>query len=66
MITEQILVKLGVKPAIADKFIQPLEGNFIVFNINTELRIAHFLAQALHESNYFQSLTENLNYTLSK
>lgn len=63
MITEQILVKLGVKPAIADKFIQPLEGNFIVFNINTELRMAHFLAQGLHESNYFQSLTENLNYT---
>lgn len=63
MVTEQILVKLGVKPATAHTYKNILEGNFITFNINTELRVAHFLAQALHESKNFASLTENLNYT---
>lgn len=33
------------------------------FEINTPLRQAAFIAQVLHESNYFQSLQENLNYS---
>lgn len=37
--------------------------SFLKYGINTPLRIAHFLAQAAHESNDFNSLTENLNYT---
>lgn len=32
------------------------------FNINTELRLAHFLSQAGHESGGFKVVTENLNY----
>lgn len=31
--------------------------------ITTELRLAHFLAQVGHESNYFNSTVENLNYS---
>jgi len=33
------------------------------YQINTKLRIAHFLAQAAHESNDFSAMAENLNYS---
>jgi putative chitinase len=33
------------------------------FGINTELRLAHFLAQCAHESGNFRMFTENLNYS---
>lgn len=33
------------------------------YNINTTLRVAHFLAQILHESMYLKALKENLNYS---
>lgn len=32
------------------------------FELNTPLRLAHFLAQAGHESGGFKAVTENLNY----
>lgn len=32
------------------------------FQINTPLRVAHFLSQCAHESNNFKSKVENLNY----
>lgn len=33
------------------------------FSINTELRLAHFLAQCGHESGNFKFINENLNYS---
>lgn len=33
------------------------------YQINTPLRIAHFLAQTAHESGDFKALSENLNYS---
>jgi len=33
------------------------------FQINTPLRLAHFLAQCAHESNNFKATVENLNYS---
>lgn len=35
------------------------------YDINTSLRISHFLAQVTHESNDFKVLKENLNYSQS-
>ncbi|MCZ2128604.1 MAG: glycoside hydrolase family 19 protein [Anaerolineales bacterium] len=35
------------------------------YDINTPLRISHFLAQVTHESNDFKVLKENLNYSQS-
>lgn len=35
------------------------------YNINSPLRISHFLAQVTHESNDFKVLKENLNYSQS-
>lgn len=34
------------------------------YNMNTPLRLAHFLAQASHESGGFRVVTENLNYSI--
>ena len=33
------------------------------YNINNNIRLAHFLAQICHESNYCSELSENLNYS---
>ena len=33
------------------------------FNINNNLRLAHFLAQCAHESGNFKAVSENLNYS---
>ena len=39
---------------------------FDKYGIDSEVRIAGFLSQTLHESNYFKTLSENLNYSASR
>ena len=39
------------------------EHYFSVFGINSELRLNHFLAQIIHESQYLTRQYENLNYS---
>jgi putative chitinase len=49
-------------PAMADKWLIPLQFTCEKFDINTPERIAGFLAQIGHESGGFRFTSENLNY----
>lgn len=45
------------------KYIGPLNKNLSRYDINTPLRIAHFLAQTAHESGGFKHTKESMNYS---
>jgi putative chitinase len=51
-----------LKGHIPDTVIAQIPGVVEKFEINTPLRLAHFLAQTGHESGGFKAVTENLNY----
>ena len=51
-----------LKGHIPDSVIAQLPDTIAKFELNTPLRLAHFLAQAGHESGGFKAVTENLNY----
>ena len=46
-----------------DSCLEPLNAAMEEFEINTPERMAMFLAQCCHESNYFRVTKENLNYS---
>jgi len=51
-----------LKGHVPDSVIAQIPGIQTKFELNTSLRLAHFLAQCGHESGNFQLVTENLNY----
>lgn len=51
-----------LKGHIPDIVITQLPDTILKFELNTPLRLAHFLAQAGHESGGFKLVNENLNY----
>jgi len=51
-----------LKGHIPDSVIAMLPDTIAKFELNTPLRLAHFLAQAGHESGGFKAVQENLNY----
>lgn len=55
-----------LKGVIPDKVLVELGQISAKFNINTPLRLAHFLAQVAHESGEFKAVSENLNYSSSR
>ena len=55
--------ELGSLCHTPEAWIGPLNDAFGLFEIDTEQRIAFFLAQVAHESNNFLTLEENLNYS---
>jgi putative chitinase len=52
-----------LKGHVPDKVITQIPGVMEKFQINTPLRLAHFLAQCGHESGGFRLTKENLNYS---
>ncbi len=52
-----------LKGHIPDAVIQMIPDTAAKFQINTPLRLAHFLAQCGHESGGFRVTSENLNYS---
>lgn len=63
--TLQELVKAAkISEDLAALWISPLNRAFLEYRIDTPLRQAHFIAQVGHESNSFNSLRENLNYSV--
>jgi putative chitinase len=52
-----------LKGHISDAVIQMIPDTAAKFQINTPLRLAHFLAQCGHESGGFKATQENLNYS---
>ena len=53
----------GLRGHIPDAVIAQIPDTAAKFEINTPLRLAHFLAQCGHESGGFRLTTENLNYS---
>lgn len=51
-----------LKGHIPDSVIAMLPDTMAKFELNTPMRLAHFLAQSGHESGGFKALKENLNY----
>jgi len=51
-----------LKGHVPDAVIAQLPDIIAKFELNTPLRLAHFLAQAGHESGGFKAVNENLNY----
>ena len=52
-----------LKGHVPDSVIAMLPDTMAKFEINTPLRLSHFLAQAGHESGNFRLVKENLNYS---
>jgi putative chitinase len=53
----------NLKGHVPDSVIAQIPEVSQKFGLNTNLRLAHFLSQASHESGGFKSTTENLNYS---
>ena len=60
---KNMLTALGVKEDRAQKYLPGLNQSLAKEQIDTPLRVAHFLAQVLHESGGMRFVEENLNYS---
>ena len=50
LIARELLTRMGASGANADKYLDALNAVLAAHGIDSEARIAHFLAQVMHES----------------
>ncbi|MCH8032289.1 MAG: SH3 domain-containing protein [Bacteroidetes bacterium] len=62
-IKKSLLINLGVTNPRAERHLPSLNTALKKHKVDTPLRVAHFLAQLLHESALFKYDEENLNYS---
>ncbi|MGD1846092.1 MAG: peptidoglycan-binding protein [Salibacteraceae bacterium] len=65
LITREQLAEILSTSEYIDTYYQALNDALKKFQINTPLRIVHFIAQVAHESGSFRFVVENLNYSAS-
>ncbi len=65
-IRKGLLTSLGISSSRADQYLPDLNALLPQHNIDTPLRISHFLSQLLHESSYMRLVEENLNYSTNR
>ncbi len=65
-VTKTHLRKLGVKEKHIDLYLKDLRKILPEHGIDTELRVAHFLAQVMHESGNMRVVKENMNYSAER
>jgi predicted chitinase len=66
LLSDTLLPQLGVSPERADRFLPALRVWLPLYGIDRPLRLAHFLAQVLHESGRMEHLVENLHYSAER
>lgn len=64
--TPKVARFLATGPAGAGDWTSSIVAAALRFGIDTEQRLAMFLAQVVHESRWFQELEENLNYSAER
>lgn len=63
LITRELLTRMGATAANADRYLDALNAALALHGIDSEARIAHFLAQVMHESGGLRLTQENLSYS---
>lgn len=62
-VTRARLLACGIREEETDRYLKELRRQLADNNINTPLRLAHFMVQVIHESANLRRIRENLDYS---